>query len=297
MSGVGKHIAPYLVFSLLGLGIYGVHISRLISFDSDLYSHIPMIFLVTAFLIFNDRREIFRYLNYSLLPGSFVSILGIAVYGYALANQSGFSQNDYASLLALGLAVYLVGGFLCFLGFEALKKAAFPLFMLVFTIPIPDLLLKKITLFLQNESFAVSAWILDRLGLFPIREGFILTLPDIKIEVAEQCSGIRSTLVLFILSVLSGYYCLGTYAARAVLVVFSIFWAPLKNGLRIATLTVLSIYWDKRIMQGPLHTSGGIPFFLLSMVFLLLAILVLYKLEKVSMKYLGSKQKRINADS
>ncbi|MEN6439688.1 MAG: archaeosortase/exosortase family protein, partial [Syntrophobacter sp.] len=128
--------------------------------------------------------------------------------------------------------------------------------------------------------YNAACWVLDVLRLYPIKEGFSIILPDVSVEVARQCSGIRSSIALLIISVLYGRYFLRTNPGRVLLVVLTLFVAPYKNGLRIATLVLLSIYWDKMVLAGPLHSAGGIPFFVIGLVWLSLILFVLARVEK-----------------
>ena len=104
------------------------------------------------------------------------------------------------------------------------------------------------------------------IGVPLLRDGFVFQLPGINIEVAEQCSGIRSTLALFITSIIAGHLLLKTSWKKVILslAVFPI--AVVKNGARIVTLSMLGSYVDERfITQSLLHSRGGIPFFILAL--------------------------------
>jgi len=97
-------------------------------------------------------------------------------------------------------------------------------------------------------------------------------LAHVNIEVARECSGIRSSLALLILGILVAYFCLHTLWKQLVLVIAGLFIMILKNGVRIVTLTLLASYVDPGFLYGRLHREGGVVFFLLGL--LLLAPLV-----------------------
>lgn len=275
-----KRVGLFVGFLLLGLLVFGKPALELLQSRSDLYSHFPAIYLIIAYVLFTERKKIFEELRYATPGGAGTALLGCLVYFYAMANKAALSPNDYFAALSLGFAVYLAGIFLLCFGWKTFREAQFAVFLLVFTIPIPDFLLEHVVVFLQVQSYHAACFVLDVLQLYPIKEGFSIVLPDVSVEVAKQCSGIRSSIALLIISVLYGRYFLKTNVSRVALVVLTLFIAPYKNGLRIATLVLLSIYWDKAILAGPLHSAGGIPFFGVGLVWLSLVLFVLAKVER-----------------
>ncbi|MHC1725290.1 MAG: exosortase/archaeosortase family protein [Syntrophobacteraceae bacterium] len=275
-----KRIALFLGFLLLGLLVFGKPALELSQTRRELYSHFPAIYLIIGYVLFTERKKIFEELGYATAGGVGTALLGCVIYFYAVAGKAAFSPNDYFAALSLGFAVYLAGIFLWFFGWKTFKRAQFAVFLLVFTIPIPEFILEHVIVFLQVQSYNAACFVLDVLQLYPIKQGFAIVLPDVSVEVAKQCSGIRSSIALLIISVLYGRYFLKTNTSRVLLVILTLFVAPYKNGLRIATLVLLSIYWDKAILSGPLHSAGGIPFFGVGLVWLSLILYGLAKLEK-----------------
>ena len=96
-------------------------------------------------------------------------------------------------------------------------------------------------------------------------------------EVAKECSGIRSGLALFITALLASHLFLRSWWKKLILILCFLPITMFKNGIRIVTLTLLGTYVDPRILQSDLHREGGIPFFILA---LLLLAPVLYFLRK-----------------
>jgi len=265
---------------LPGILLFGWTAIGIFQANTDLYSHIPAIYLIIGYVLFTERKRIFNELAYSPSCGLCLVFLSAMVYVYGLTHQASFSTNDYGSIISLSSAIYLAGIFLLCFGTKALQQAQFAVFLLVFTIPIPDYLLEHVIVFLQTQSYNAACWVLDTLRMYPIKEGFSIILPDVSVEVAKQCSGIRSSIALLIISVLYGRYFLKTIPSRVLLVILTLFIAPYKNGMRIATLVLLSIYWDKKVLAGALHSAGGIPFFVVGLVWLSLVLFVLARAEK-----------------
>jgi exosortase len=97
------------------------------------------------------------------------------------------------------------------------------------------------------------------------RDGVIFSLPNMVVEVAPECSGIRSGISLLILTLLTGHVALRTWPKKLALVLAAIPILIFKNGLRISTLSFLAVHVDQRILTSRLHREGGIPFFIVGL--------------------------------
>jgi exosortase len=125
----------------------------------------------------------------------------------------------------------------------------------------------------------VTTWIfyLTRTPVF--RQGLIFNVPGVTIEIAKECSGIRSTIGLMITCLLAGYLLLRTSVARVALLLATLPVLAIKNGIRIATLTILSIRVDPSFLYGRLHKDGGFVFFAIGLLILLPMLRWLQNLE------------------
>jgi exosortase len=230
--------------------------------SSDYYSHILLIPFVSAYFLFEQRRRVLGAARYSL-SGVAVAACGLLLYGVALWLKAWLGQNDFASLATAGSLIFWWGGFLFVFGPEAFKTARFPLLFLLFAIPIPHGLLERFIYILQVGSTEVTEWLFQLTGTSYIRNGFVYELPGISIQVAKECSGIRSSIALIITGVLAGHLFLNTGWRKLILVVAMIPFTILKNGVRIMTLSLLAIYVDRKfITDSFLHHSGGFIFYL-----------------------------------
>ena len=190
-------------------------------------------------------------------------------------------QNDYLSIMMFGTITWFVGSFILCFGISAFRKGAFPLLFLVFMIPIPSVLLDPLIRLLQTGSLVATNGILKLTGVPFFREGFVISLAGIDVEVAKQCSGIRSFIALFITSVVAGRLFLRTGWRRIVLTLSVFLIAMFKNGLRVVTLSLLAAYVDETFITNSwLHRSGGIPFFGVALIFLAAVLWLLRRSEK-----------------
>jgi exosortase len=272
----------YLSYTLGGVLLFMGFLRRIyfLSFEDKLYSHISLVPLISGVILYQERKKIFRDISYSAPWGVPVVATGVFLYFLEVSGLSGLEGTDHLILMAFSFLLYISGGFVFFFGTEAARRAAFPLLFLLFMVPIPSAIADRIIRVLQNGSAEVANGLFALTGVPYFREGFTFHLSSLSIEVAPQCSGIRSTLALFITSVLAGHLFLRTGWKKAVLSL-SIFPITIfKNGLRIVTLTLLGAYVDPRILSSSLHRKGGIPFFILALAIFMPILWYLRKTEK-----------------
>ena len=234
--------------------------------ENETFSQIPLIPLVSIFLIYEQRKTIFAEVSFDRKLGAALIIPGMILVGVARMNLLQLSSTNPLTLLVFATVLVWLGAFALFFGAQAFKAACFPLFFLVFTIPIPEPLLSKTIYFLQARSSDMTEIFFNLAGVPNHRQGFVFELPGVAIRVAEECSGIRSTLALLITTVLASYIFLKTSWRRAILCAAVVPTAIFKNGLRIATLSTLAIYVNPGFLHGNLHHHGGIVFFIIALI-------------------------------
>lgn len=253
-------------------------------FHSQMYQNyhslIPFIPLISVYLIYLKIREIREKMQYLFGMGVAVIIAGIVLFMAAHTFGAGLNENDYATIIVFSALITLWGAFIFAYGIKAFTAALFPLVFLVFMIPVPAFIMEKIIVFLQSGSTECANFLFWISQAPYYREGFVFHLPGMSVEVAPECSGIRSGLALFITALLAGYLFLNVWWRRVILVLCIFPITMIKNGIRITTLTLLGTYVDPRILQSSLHREGGIPFFILAL-FLMAPILYLLRRSEV----------------
>jgi exosortase len=234
------------------------------SLGNDDSSHIILIPLISAWLVFIDRRLIFRRVSPDIALFAALLIPGILCL-WASLRAVPFSP----SLCALSLVLLWIAGFALAFGREALVAARFPLLFLFLFIPLPEAVLSRVVYLLQKGSAEISALLFSVTPLPVLREGFVFHLPRFSIEVARECSGIRSSIALLVLAILVGHFFLHRFWKQAVFVLAVIVVMIIKNGIRIVTLTLLANYVDPGFLYGNLHREGGVVFFMIGLLLLL----------------------------
>ena len=235
------------------------------AWGDDTFSYIPLIPLVSGWLFYENRRTIFSSPPRWNLAAGAPLVPAIVLYALSARDATSAAQGPYLVTVALSFVCFSVGGLGLIYGPSVWKRAAFPIFFLVFMIPIPNFLLDRIVRFLQAWSADAADFLFGFTGVPFNRDGFLFHLPGMSIEVAEQCSGIRSSISLFLVSLLAGNLMLKDSWRKVVATLSIIPITVVKNGVRIVTLTLLGVYVDPRILGSIAHRRGGVAFFVLAL--------------------------------
>jgi exosortase len=245
------------------------------SLNNNFASHVILIPFISTALIFRDRKRIFSGAQYSFILGASVSILASVMLIFPWI--TGALQ---LSLQIAAFVLLLLGVFLFFFGVKDFRNALFPLLFLFLMIPFPEELLQPIVAILQKGSAEMSAILFKVTGTSYFREGTFFALPSVNINIAPQCSGIRSSLALFITCLLAGHLMLETGWRKVLFVLVCIPVAMFKNAVRIVGLTLLAIYVSPGwLTNSRLHSEGGALFFMLGLAVMAPLLLLLRKSE------------------
>ena len=257
----------FLLFLVLSIVLFYAPMRLLVesSFDNELYSHIILIPLVSIYLTYTRRSEIFQENGTSFIHGGALIVAGVALLLFRGRYVAGLDQNDFLSVMTFAAVLCWIGGFVLFYGLESSRRALFPLLFLFFMVPVPGFLMERIIVLLQICSAEVSYGVFKLTGVPIFREGFTFHLPGLSVEVAKQCGGIRSSLVLFIVSILAGHLFLSSWRRKFILSLWVLPITIVKNAIRIVALTLFGVYVDPRILDSTLHQRGGIPFFIVAL--------------------------------
>lgn len=287
-----KRFGPFGRFVLVTVALvlcFSVPLYDLIRFavNSKLYSHILLIPFISMYLVWLKRQRLPRHSEPDRRLAAFPLAAGtLAIVGYWFAARSAveLTREDYLAWTVFSFVLFFVGVCCLFLGKETLRAIAFPIGFLVFMVPFPAFLRDWIDVFLQHTS-AAAAYAMFKLSGTPVfRQELGFQLPGFSLEVGPECSGIHSSLVLLITSLLAGHLFLRSPWKRAVLAVAVIPLAILRNGFRIFTIGQLCVHIGPEMIHSNIHRRGGPLFFVLSLVPFFLLLVVLYKSDRVREK-------------
>jgi exosortase len=256
------------VLAVLSLWLYRFTLSHLVGqwwHDPD-FSFGFAIPLFSAFLVWEDRQRLARISNRPAWSGLIVLALGLAL---LIVGQMGAELF----LARFSLLLVLASGILLFSGWELFRAVLFPWAFLILMIPIPNIILNQVTFPLQLLASKVSAGVLSFAWfgkpLVPVLlEGNIIHLPNMDLEVAEACSGIRSLMSLLALAVMYGYLMEKRIWLRWVLAAASVPIAVVANSVRIIGTALIAQFWDRAKAEGYYHESWGWIVFVVSLLLL-----------------------------
>lgn len=283
-----------MLLSLVALG-FASPLIKLFRFarHSELFSHILLVPFVSGYLVWLCRHEIVRTAeNSTSRKMDFVvraigwTILAAAGFGVFLVNAElhmGWKPvaDDYLAAITLPFILLVCAVPAIVLNASATRRLLFPLAFLLFMVPFPVFIQNGIEWFFQHTSAVAASGLIQLSGLPVLRVGMHLSLPGVYIEVGQQCSGIHSSLVLFITAVLAGHMLLRQQWRKWLLVLFVIPLAIVRNGFRIFVIAQLCVRFGPHMIDSWIHRHGGFVFFLASLIPFFLVLAWLRKSEPV----------------
>lgn len=225
------------------------------------FSHGFFVPLFSAFVIWQERDRLARILSRPSWSGVAVLLAGLVV---LIVGRLGAELFLARSSLLLVLA----GVVILFLGWNLFRAVLFPWAFLLMMIPIPTIVFNQITFPLQLLASQVAATVLPVLGVPVLREGNVINLPAMPLEVAEACSGIRSLMSLVALAIIYGYLLEKRLWVRWLLALAAVPITVVANDVRIIGTGLLVQYWDPEAAEGYFHASWGWIIFVISLIML-----------------------------
>ena len=267
----GRRLRGFIAF-LAALSLaYAIPLFLLFSHaaQNELYSHIFLVPVVTLYLAVGRLRESNPPLASHWSLASAFAITGVvltAVYFCGASFGWSLARVDQLALATGSYLAFATSGLFLFLGVAFLRAILFPWAFLVFLVPFPAAVEGAIEVFFQHTSADVAQLLMLVAGLPVFRDGLFFRLPGILLEVARECSGIRSSVVLFITSLVGGMMLLRRPSSRAFLALAVIPLAIFRNAFRIVTIAWLCVNVGPEMIHSPIHRRGGPIFFLLSLI-------------------------------
>jgi exosortase len=271
-SGVFSTLASWqgLILLVLLAWLYSEILGRLFGQwrNDPNFSHGFFVPLFSLFVLWKNREQLKR-----IAPVPSWSGLSLIVAGLLTLLLGVFGAEIFLSRVSL---LFVVAGMIVlFHGWPLFRAVLFPWAFLFLMIPVPVIVFQKITFPLQLLASKIATTALQVLQVPVHREGNVIELAVMKLEVVAACSGIRSLLSLLTLSIIYGYLMEERQWVRVVLAVSSIPIAVAANSLRIVGTGMLVQYWDPEKAEGFFHTFEGWLIFVvaLTMLFVLHAVI------------------------
>jgi exosortase B len=227
---------------------------------TDEQGHGPLILAACAWLLWGMRRDLFALTARPALGAGF-TLLVPGVLMYVIGRSQQVIEFEAASFI-----VVLIACFLLLLGWGGLKRAWFPLFFLVFMIPLPGAFVQFLTLPLKSVVSMVAEQVLYTVG-YPVgRTGVTLTIGPYQLLVADACSGLNSLFTLESLGLL--YMNIMNYKSKARNIILATCIVPISfiaNVTRVIILVLITYYYGDEVGQGFAHGFAGIVLFMIAL--------------------------------
>jgi exosortase len=271
----GRHV---WFFCLLLSSLAALHqpldeILRLAVHD-ERYTYILGVTPISLWLVWLKRADIFKKYPHSTAIGPAVYLAGLL-----LGLAATLDTNASITIRAISIVAAAVGAFTWSYGLMALKEAAFPVAFLALIVPLPSQVIEFAITVLQAGSAEATHWLLNMTGIPVLRAGYTFSLPAVDIEVARECSGIRSSMSLLVCSIVAGHMLLQSWWGRVGLGLVVVPIVILKNAIRIVTISLLGMYVDPEYFHGVLHRRAGFLFSVPAIAMLMIALWALRRWE------------------
>jgi exosortase len=258
-----------------------------LAWTTDEYTHILLILPVSLSLLYLERNKLHRSARYAVIEGTILAVVSLAVAIGAIVCFRGFAEGILLALLIFALVMSWMAWIISCYGRTVFAGLLFPFLFLFLLVPAPPFVLDKAVVFLQGASTEATYALFNLVRLPVLKNGFILSFPSLRIEVAKECSGIRSSIMLLITGLILSHLFLRSLWSKIVFVLFIVPLSVAKNAIRIFTLSMLGMYVDPGFLYGSLHHQGGIVFFLIALGGLMAMLFAMQKIENKSLKKLN----------
>jgi exosortase B len=259
------------VLALLGAGLAALYLPTYWDLAQTIWAtdeqgHGPIILAVSLWMMYRRKEELAAMSSRPApLAGWTLMLTGLVLYV--------FGRTQSIILFEVGSQIVVFSGLLLlFKGRAALWLMAFPLFFLIFMIPLPGALVAAVTTPLKSAVSGVAGDVLYKLG-YPVgRTGVVLTIGQFQLLVADACAGLNSMFTLEALGLL--YMNLMNYKSIARNVALAIVIVPISftaNVARVIILVLVTFYFGDEAGQGFIHGFAGMVLFLIALTLMLFA--------------------------
>ena len=245
---------------------------------TDEYTHLLLIVPISASLIFSERALLTPPFKPAVGLGSVLLVIAILIVAYTRWIAA-LQSDTQLSASMLAVVTWWIGSFVLCFGTRIARLFLFPLCFLFWLIPIPAPVLDRIIALWQHGSAIAASFLFSAFAVPVTQNGIMLSIPGLSLEVAQECSSLRSSLMLVVTSLVLAHLFLRSFWRKTAVVLAAIPLSIAKNGLRIFTIAMLGTRVDPGFLHGDLHRRGGIVFFLSALFVVLLLLWLLHRSE------------------
>jgi exosortase len=227
----------------------------------DEYTHILLILPISVTLIYLNRQYLGTLISRNIPVGSGLCLSAVVIALFAHGWPVSFTPDVDVSIAMFALVMWWIGTFVFWFGSRAARSALFPFCFLLGLVPLPRFALDEIIALLQSGSAWTAHALFAMTGVPVMQTGVFLTIPGLTVQVAQECSSIRSSSMLLVTTIVLAQLLLRSPWRKALIIALAVPLSIAKNGLRIWTIAILGTRVDPGYLNGRLHHQGGILFF------------------------------------
>jgi exosortase len=250
------------------------------SLRDDECTYILLILPISAALIFIERRPLRTMITLDLRVGAALFAFAALLASLGLIRPAALSPDVLLSTEMIALVSSWVAAFVLCFGRRAARSVLFPLIFLLGLVPIPRAALDVIVVLLQQGSADSADWLFYACGVPVAQHGVLLSIPGLTVQVAQECSSIRSSSMLLLMTIVLAQLILRSPWRRALLIALVIPLSVAKNGLRIFTIAMLVTRVDRSYFTGKLHREGGFIFLSIALLAVFAVLWILRRQER-----------------
>ncbi len=244
---------------------------------SDEQGHGPLVMAIAMFLMWQKKQHLFDYIASKKEAWFGGLILCLGLMSYAVGRSQDVQLLDVGSqmLVLVGLVLYLSG-------YQALLKVWFPVFFILFMIPLPGTIVDALTMPMKIAVSNVSEWILYSFDYPITREGVMLQIGYYKLLVADACAGLHTVFTLEAMGLLYLHLVKRDSFARNVsLAVLILPISFMANTIRVISLVLVTYYYGDEVGQGFIHDFAGIVLFGTALILIVFVDTLIQKVEGI----------------
>jgi exosortase len=243
--------------------------------SNDAYTHVLLIVPIVAGLIYFEWPTTRLKGARGWRAGSILLTTSVLLAALMKWKASSLGSDVQLSLGSLAIVLWWIGAFVGCFGTRVSRSLIFSLCFLFWLVPLPTAALDAIVAFLQRGSADAAQLLFNGVGVPVVQDGIRLSIPGLTVEVAQECSSIRSSMILLVTTMVLAQLFLHSPWRKAFVDAVVIPLSLAKNGLRIFTIAMLGTRVDPGFLNGKLHHNGGVIFLAIALgiIFLLLWVL------------------------
>jgi len=281
---VAKLVKPFAGLALLGalsllVGWRPLLDTFALASRNDQYTYMLLIAPLSAALVFLEWRLVLPLRSRGVRTGLALLAAAALMACFVQVSSGWWPSDTTLTMRMFALVLWWIGAFVLCFGSRAAEAVSFPLLFLFGLVPLPQPAIDVVVAILQHGSAWAAHLLFAVCGVPVAQDGVLLTIPGLTLQVAQECSSIRSSSMLLVTTMVLAQLVLRSPWRKALLIGLAVPLSVAKNALRIFAIAMLGTRVDPVFITGRFHHQGGIIFFAIALVVLFALLWILRRGE------------------